>query len=363
MKILVITELSGGGVEKANTCLAKAFMERGHDVKMLSLITPKNIHGDSFDGVPCMYLEKNRIKECAGDLINVLKQVSPDIIHASNLMEVFFSLRYKKKYNKNVKIVYVQHSVYSMLMNASMKTKVVNGLIPKLTRVFSKIDGLICVSNGVKKDLDACMGGYNTKTRVIYNPIMSETNQYRYREIQKNHIRLVTAGRIEEEKMQETMIEAVALLEARGSNCSLTIFGEGSREPMLRQMASQLKVVDSVEFVGFVTDLGQRLGNYDIFLLTSKHESFGNVLVEAMNCGLPVISTDCMVGPGEILSNGQFGTLIQIGDANALADAIEKKVEMHCESDVLAAYERSQQFDVDTPTESYLEFFEELIKG
>jgi len=89
-----------------------------------------------------------------------------------------------------------------------------------------------------------------------------------------------------------------------------------------------------------------------VFALSSRYEGFGNVLIEAMACGCPVVSTDCPVGPGEILEQGRYGPLVPVGDDAALALAIERTLDAPPRDSVLRA--RAADFSVDRSVDRYL---------
>jgi len=81
-----------------------------------------------------------------------------------------------------------------------------------------------------------------------------------------------------------------------------------------------------------------------VFVLSSLWEGFGNVIVEALGCGTPVVSTDCRSGPAEILENGKFGCLVRVGDADAMAEAILATLDDPHSPEFLIA--RAQEFSI-----------------
>jgi len=91
-----------------------------------------------------------------------------------------------------------------------------------------------------------------------------------------------------------------------------------------------------------------------VFALSSRYEGFGNVLVEAMATGTPVVSTDCESGPAEILENGKYGKLVPVADPDALANAIIETLDHPIASSILQ--ERAQEFTTDKIAQEYLDF-------
>ena len=103
---------------------------------------------------------------------------------------------------------------------------------------------------------------------------------------------------------------------------------------------------------GFVENPYTYMANADVFVLSSQFEGFGNVLVEAMACGTPVVSTDCPAGPAEILENGKYGRLVPVGNVDAMAEAIKDALDSPFDPKILQ--KRAQDFDVKKIADEYL---------
>ena len=118
-------------------------------------------------------------------------------------------------------------------------------------------------------------------------------------------------------------------------------------EALVRQFGLQ----EVVSLPGFVSNPYGFMRRADLFVLSSAWEGFGNVLVEAMACGTPVVSTNCPSGPAEILEGGRWGRLVPVGDEIALAEAMAATLDQTEHPDVAA---RAADFSVDRPVEGYL---------
>jgi glycosyltransferase involved in cell wall biosynthesis len=104
--------------------------------------------------------------------------------------------------------------------------------------------------------------------------------------------------------------------------CRLVLLGEGKQRPELQRLATELGVEEHVWMPGFVTNPYSYMARAAVFVLSSAWEGFGNVLVEALALGVPVVATDCPSGPREILQGGRYGALVPVGDSQALARAV-----------------------------------------
>jgi glycosyltransferase involved in cell wall biosynthesis len=132
-------------------------------------------------------------------------------------------------------------------------------------------------------------------------------------------------GRLVPAKGFDVLLDALAL--CRHSEAHLVLLGEGRLRQELARQAKALGVESRVHFAGFVGQPAGILSQAEMLVLPSRWEGFGNVLVEALALGKPVVATECPGGPAHILGNGQFGRLVPVDDAAALAEAIDATFE------------------------------------
>jgi glycosyltransferase involved in cell wall biosynthesis len=137
------------------------------------------------------------------------------------------------------------------------------------------------------------------------------------------HPAIVSAGRLAQAKNYPLLIEAMALLRRRLPAARLFILGQGEQEPQLRQQIASLGLSDVVRLCGFQRNPWKYIARADVFALTSRYEGFGNVLVEAMACGVPVVATRSS-GTSDIVRDGVDGLLVDRHEPAAVAAALER---------------------------------------
>jgi glycosyltransferase involved in cell wall biosynthesis len=133
--------------------------------------------------------------------------------------------------------------------------------------------------------------------------------------------RIITAGSLDDHKDHALLIRAFAQV-TKHRDARLMILGAGSLRGELENLCGALGVGDQVLFPGFVADPWPYLFSASTFALSSKYEGYALVIVEAMHAGLKIVSTDCPSGPAELLQGGRYGTLVGVGDEDALAKAL-----------------------------------------
>ncbi|HTN60544.1 MAG TPA: glycosyltransferase, partial [Devosia sp.] len=208
----------------------------------------------------------------------------------------------------------------------------------------------IAVSQGIAGDLGGSIAA--ERIAVIHNPLPPPSNWAAepsewMQAFAEAHIAgipiLITAGRLNPVKDHRTLIEAFALLR-RTMAAKLVILGDGPLRAELGALIAERGLDDAVLLPGFVADIRPALAASDLFVLTSTSEGFGNVIVEAMAAGVPVVSTDCPHGPREILDNGALGELVPVGDAPAIAAAMARMLANPTNPDRLKA--RAADFSI-----------------
>ncbi|MFI9769696.1 glycosyltransferase family 4 protein [Streptomyces sp. NPDC052415] len=133
---------------------------------------------------------------------------------------------------------------------------------------------------------------------------------------------VVAAGRLVPVKRYDLLVEAFARVAAEHPDWQLRIYGKGEERDRLRGLIQRLGLYDNVFLMGAAAPMEAEWVKGSIGAAASNFEPFGMTLVEAMRCGLPVVSTDCPYGPGEIIKDGEDGRLVPVGDSAALGDAL-----------------------------------------
>src|SRR5690606_19607980 len=162
----------------------------------------------------------------------------------------------------------------------------------------------------------------------------------------------LSIGRLVYQKGFDDLLRAFAEVHAKMPELNLLILGNGPLEADLRALAHELNISDHVHLIGFRPNPIDYMKRASLFVMSSRHEGFGNVLVEALSAGIPVVSTDCDYGPSEILEQGRYGALVPVGDVSSLALAIETALEIL--PDRVALQTRAKTFSPASIADRYL---------
>jgi len=196
-----------------------------------------------------------------------------------------------------------------------------------MRRLYPLADSVIVASQGVAGDIAAVAPAAAGRITCIYNAGIDATVVERAREpcshpfFATGEPVLVACGRLTGQKDYPTLLRAVARIRA-GRAVRLIVIGDGPLERDLAALTRDLGLEDAVDFPGYVDNPYPCMGRASLFVLSSRSEGFGNVLVEALALARPIVATDCPHGPGEILDRGTYGRLVPPGDPGALAEAV-----------------------------------------
>ena len=227
-----------------------------------------------------------------------------------------------------------------------------------MRRLYPRADGIVAVSAGVADDLARVAGISRDRISVIHNPIVTD-ELLADASAPADHPWfsdggppvILAAGRLTKQKDYPTLLRAFR--RARDEReLRLVILGEGEEREPLEALARELGVSGDVDFAGYVANPYAFMARASLFVLSSAWEGFGNVVVEAMACGTPVVSTDCASGPGEILEAGRYGRLVPVGDDGALAGAMLATLDDPPQPGLLR--ERAEDFRADRAASRYL---------
>jgi glycosyltransferase involved in cell wall biosynthesis len=317
---LLVSSLRCGGAERIAAMLANSWAERGDAVQVLSLDPP--------DETPFYSLSPKvsyRALALRADSRNFLEG-------AYQLARRSFVIRKALRAWKPQIVITLMENVYAVLATRGLGIPVIiserglpdrrvrddfvwNHLVPRL---YPKAEALVIPSQGMSEWYRTNLG---VSATVIPNPVLAAP---RVKDLSQFGKRVIAAGRLSPEKGYELLLEAFAEVLRDHPDASLTIYGEGSERSSLEAHRARLGLGERVSLPGLVDDLPSRFADYDLFICSSHHESFGNVLCEAMSAGVPVVSFNCPWGPAEIVRDGIDGILVPPGDTAALAETISR---------------------------------------
>ena len=351
---IFLTALDGGGAERVMLNLARGFTDGGWDVDLLLVQAEGAYISQIPPQVKVVNLNKPRLLLSIPALITYLQTEQPIALLAAldtNLVSVWG----RKLAGVSTQVIVTVHNVLSQECAQSKQLK--RRLTPQLAKTFYPwADTIVAVSQGVKDDL-VNLGLPAHQIQVIYNPIVTpelreqipDTTVHPWFATGQPPV-ILAVGRLTPQKDFSTLIRAFAQVRQQKS-VRLMILGEGEERSSLENLSQQLSISEDVALPGFVSHPHVFMAQAAMLVLSSAWEGFGNVLVEAMAMGTPVVSTNCKSGPGEILADGRYGKLVAVGDDNSMAKAIVSTLASTPDADLLQ--KRAWEFSLETAVMQY----------
>jgi N-acetylgalactosamine-N,N'-diacetylbacillosaminyl-diphospho-undecaprenol 4-alpha-N-acetylgalactosaminyltransferase len=306
---ILIYSLAGGGAERVVSILLNELQDK-YDITLV--LMRNKIDYDIPKSIKVLFLEdSNPVESGVKKLLKLpllgLKykkfckdnniDISLTFMNRPSYVAIFSKIFGNRVYN----IISERSTPSMMYRDDNILSKISKILIKKL---YPKADLIIANAEGNRIDLIDNFGIAESKVITIPNlfdleKIEKNSNEF-VTNINFNRFTFITVGRLDEGKNHKLMINAFSKLE--DVSTQLIILGEGINREALERQIIELKLMKRVFLVGFDNNPYKYFSKSDIFLFTSRYEGFPNVLVEALACGLPVISTDCKSGPREILA-------------------------------------------------------------
>lgn len=344
--------LSAGGANRSLIHISKYLSDNGYEVDFVVA----NSSGEFSDKIP----EKVSLIDCKADrqlsaipkITKYLRQIEPDAILSTAHSSIVTSILSTYLSMSNTKIIARQGTVLSehYKHQGGNKAKIVYQMTKSL---LPRSDTIIAISQGVKRDLIEQTSLESSDIEVIYNPAIPSVKKVEKKASKKtdhpwlnkkDQPVILGTGRLAPQKDFPTLLRAFKIINAH-RDCRLIILGDGSEKENLIKMSKDLGIHEKVSFPGYSDNPYSYMASSDVFVMSSAWEGFGIVLVEAMACGTPVVSTDCESGPSEILNGGQYGPLVEVGDYTELADKIGSLLDNPTDSSLLKS--RAEDFTLD----------------
>lgn len=362
---LFLPSLRGGGAERVMVTLANGFGARGLAVDLVLAKAEGPYLKDVSEAVRVVDLGASRVLASLPGLIRYLRRERPAaMLSAMNHANVV-ALLARKLARIPTRLVVSEHNTLSAGCDTLPLGRA--RMMPWLMRrTYPWATSIVAVSTGVADDLARAIHLSRERISVVFNPVATDML------IRRNNDAachpwltpgeppvILAVGRLTPQKDFTTLIHAFARLRASRS-VRLIILGEGEMRAELEALLGKMGLLKDVAMPGFVDNPFDWMHASRMFVLSSAWEGLGMVLIEAMACGTPVVSTDCPSGPAEILENGKWGRLVPPGDADALYVAIKATLDDSNGPDVAR---RARDFGVDQAVDGYLKAFDANSTG
>jgi len=326
-----LPSLHGGGAENVMLILARGFQEEGYDVE----IVLGKAEGPYLVKVPkeckLVDLRSSHVSLAFPKLVSYLRRAKPVALFSTMSHANVIAILARKFAMVPSKVIVREANTVSKSLINDRKWR--SRILPFLMRfLYPSADKIIAPSIGVLQDLVKTLQLSEKRVHLIHNPTVTP-ELFVQKEIPLVHpwfqpeepAVVLGAGRLSPQKDFRILIRAFAKAVLH-KNLRLVILGEGPERDKLETIIQESCLADKISLPGFVTNPYNYMKNSALFVLSSKWEGLPNVLIEAMACGLPVVSTNCPSGPAEILENGKYGELVPVGDVSKLSQAILKGV-------------------------------------
>ena len=331
MKIaLFIADFTAGGAESVFATLAKGLNDRGHSVDLVISNTSNAVYLHLIpDQVRIIDLKVRRMRQSLLVLIDYFRKSKPDVVMATRVDSCCFAVLARIFSGVKTAVVLREASTISSdLSKYSWKKRLVLSLFIRI--LYPLADVIIGVSQGVKNDIKQFLKINEQKLSVVYSPIITEDLFVNASQVcghfwfQHCSVPVILGvGRLTYQKRFDVLIRAFAIVR-RHKDVRLLILGEGEERLRLESLITTLRLQEDVNLPGFESNPFKYMSRARLFVLSSDWEGLPGVLIQALACGCPVISTDCPSGPREILKDGRLGKLVPVGNADTLASAIEE---------------------------------------
>jgi glycosyltransferase involved in cell wall biosynthesis len=353
---ILLPNLAGGGAERVNIDLAYEFARAGHDVEFVLMQAKGPLLEEVRSVFPIVDLGTPRVRSLPIALLRYLRKRKPEALLASMWPLTAIAPFSARLAGHSCRVVIAEHGILSAQYSDwgrfhRAMLKLSTGLGYRLARY------RVGVSSGVVADIAGLSGMSFNDFHVVHNPVPPRPTPAPAAVEAAEALwaappgaRILSVGTMKAVKNHPLLLQAFARLDRPGER--LMFVGDGAKRDELLSLARELGVADRVVLAGFHSDPTPFYMTADLFALASDYEGFGNVLVEALASGTPIVSTDCPSGPSEILDGGRYGRLVPVRDVEAMAEALDTSLDQPFDPDHLI--ERAQDFAPAVAAEAYI---------
>ncbi|WP_223809524.1 MULTISPECIES: glycosyltransferase [unclassified Thermomonas] len=332
MRIIFFTpQLSSGGAQQVAILLSSAMASLGHEVTIAppslagELASKVNRHCSLFD------LKSSKPIKARRNLAALVNELNPDAVICfgiyTGIAAALSSLSWR---NTPALVIRNENNLHIDWQQGTWLNRIIG---PHLSRWAARKAHVIAVSQSLAQPTADFLRIPSSRLTTILNPVIDDsapqitgTEETLHPWLRDKSVpTFVAMGRLEHQKGFDVLIDAFSRARKR-TDARLIIFGKGALRDTLQNQIASCGMNESICLAGFTPHAISQMSAAHAFVLSSRFEGFGLVLVEAMLAGTKVISTSCDFGPSELLEDGRYGKLVPVDDAQALADAILQSI-------------------------------------
>lgn len=359
MKLMIVTpNFNGGGAQRIAVNLANYYSSIGVDVSLLVFNSNGPYKNQVAKEVKLIDIQAPRVRHGFFKVRKAIKEQAPthilSVIRDGNIL-----LGLALLFNRESILIYREANTLDELKRKNFFKRFISLIKMKLG--YLRADLIIANSKDTRLDLFANKIKKPDRIVVISNPVLPlnftflKSQAVAYEWVDSKYKIILNIGRFHKQKNQLILIEAFREVVDKVPEARLLLIGEGELECELKNKIKELSLNNSAQILPFQQNPWPFYQAASVFALTSEWEGFGNVIVEALACGTPVVSTDCPGGPRFILDDGRYGLLVKPNDkeqlANALIDVL-KQTTVFKETDLIG---RAMEFSVQKIGGDYME--------
>jgi glycosyltransferase involved in cell wall biosynthesis len=360
----LLPNVGGAGAERMMLNLAIGFSEEKFKVDLVLFKAEGAYLRNVPSNINIIELKVSRALSSIFRITNYLRDHKPTVL-ISTLNRVNIAAVISKKISGvNTQIILREANTFSVY--TKMQNSFWDKVIYHAARfLYPYADNIVGVSRGVTDDIEKHFKRLSkNKLSVIYNPVVNkEVFELSIQKIDHPWYRegtpvILGVGRITPQKDFCTLIRAFEIVKKQ-IDVRLIILGSGKKEEggtpveyeKVTSLIHELNLEDIVDLPGFTKNPFAYMNKSTLFVLSSKWEGLPGVLIQALACGCPVVSTDCPSGPREVLNSGEFGKLVPIEDYEKMAEAIIVSIENPINKNIII--ERAKEFSISKAVKNY----------
>lgn len=354
---ILLPDLRGGGAERVCVDLARAFAARGHQVEFVLMRAEGDFLLEAQREFSVVDLRAAKVRYVLWRLARYLRERRPAVLIANMWPLTSMAVVGRAISGHECRLMLVDHGMLSLQYAGRGK---LHDLLLRvsMTMTYPRAELVAAVSAGSALDIARLAGMSLDKVAVLHNPVLARAMPNAAALAQADALwgcapggRILAVGSFKPVKNYPLLFRAFAAMPR--TEARLMLLGQGAGEGALRALVTELGLADRIIFAGFHADPSPYYATADQFVLSSNHEGLPTVLIEALSFGLPVVSTDCPSGPAEILENGRWGKLVPVGDAEALARAMDEALSAPVDHEALKC--RAADFSPEIAARKYLD--------